>query len=168
VNLITSTQPVFLRIRYNPNSNKISEFWLLFGFVCLAVPGQRGGRRHSSKLAAKLNSIISDHPANMEDVSHLQPPQQHRRNGHSSLADRVSARLEDGDVRGAIRLASSEDTFAQHTNSTYEQLRLLHPQRRHSDYAPPSPSASVNNILQLCEADIIAGIKSLPIKQSMN
>jgi hypothetical protein len=133
---------------------------LLFGFVCLAVPGQRGGRRHSSKLAGKRNSIISDYPANIEDVSHLQPPQQHRRNGHSSLAERVSAKLEDGDVRGAIRLASSEDTFAQHANNTYEQLRLLHPQRHHCDYAPPSPSASVNNILQLCEADIIAGIKS--------
>jgi len=33
---------------------------LLFSFCCFAVPGQRGGKHHSSTLSSKMNKRISD------------------------------------------------------------------------------------------------------------
>ena len=38
------------------------------------------------------------------------------------------------DVRGAIRLASSDDTMVPHDEKTLAALRLKHPPCRHSNY----------------------------------
>ena len=43
------------------------------------------------------------------------------------LAARVSSKLEEGNYRGAVRLACSENTMAEHTNDTLEALRQKHP-----------------------------------------
>jgi len=55
------------------------------------------------------------------------------------LAARVSSKIEEGDVRGAVRLAASNDTLASHDDDTLEALRQLHPARAtpttcHTDY----------------------------------
>jgi len=50
--------------------------------------------------------------------------------GQTTLASRVSVKLDDGGIRGAIRLASSEDTLAPYNSDTIQSLRLLHPARR--------------------------------------
>ena len=126
------------------------------------MPGELGGRRHSSKFAVKLgNNATSDYPANIGDTSHLQSSRQRYCHEHS-LADRVSSKLEDDDVRGTIRLASSEDALAQHTSDTYQLLSLLQSARHHCNNELPSPTAAclVSNALQLSEADIKVGIKS--------
>jgi hypothetical protein len=108
----------------------------------------------------KLNNAISDYPANIGDTSHLQSSRE-RSCHEQSLADRVSSKLEDGDVRGAVRLASSEDTLAQHTSDTYQLLSLQRPVRHQCNNELPSPTAGlVSNALQLSETDIRAGIKS--------
>ena len=41
----------------------------------------------------------------------------------------MSSKLEDGEVRGAIRLAASDDTLAPFTDATVEELKLKHPPR---------------------------------------
>ena len=43
------------------------------------------------------------------------------------LAARVSAKLEEGDFRGAVRLASSDDTLAPINEATFEALKAKHP-----------------------------------------
>ena len=52
----------------------------------------------------------------------------------SSLAKRVAAKLEDGDFRGAVRLACSDDRLAPYNSATLSALRDKHP-------SPPSDSA---------------------------
>ena len=42
---------------------------------------------------------------------------------------RISEKLADGDVRGAIRLAASDDTMAKHDEHTLAALHLKHPSR---------------------------------------
>ena len=43
------------------------------------------------------------------------------------LSGRVSSKLEEGNFKGAVRLACSEDTLADHSEATLNALRLKHP-----------------------------------------
>jgi len=75
-----------------------------------------------------------------------------------NLAARVSSKLEDGDVRGAIRLAASDDTMAPFDDATAAVLRTKHPARAETLNPPPTPSSDSSLCLQ--ETDILAAIKS--------
>jgi hypothetical protein len=50
-------------------------------------------------------------------------------NTESNLADPVTTKIEEGDVRGAARLAVSDDSLSRFTNETIDALRQLHPWR---------------------------------------
>ena len=55
-----------------------------------------------------------------------------------SLATRVSTKLEEGDFRGAVCLACSEDSVADHSDASMAALRAKHP-APHSDTILPAP-----------------------------
>ena len=129
---------------------------LSFSYACFGVPGQRGGERHRATLASKVNTAIAGFPTVPPRVQQQKP----FKSGSSSdnLAKRVASKLADGDVRGAIRLAASDDTMAPFDDVTAEALRTKHPSRAASDVPPPTPST--DNCLSLQESDILAAIKS--------
>ena len=84
-----------------------------------------------------------------------------------TLAARVSAKIEEGDVRGAVRIASSNDKLAPFDDNSAEALRLLHPPRTRSLAQSAAPSnIQFNNssasTLSLTVIDIITAIKSFP------
>ena len=74
-------------------------------------------------------------------------------------AKRASAKLEEGDVRGAIRILASKDTVAPVNDVTVASLRVLHPS------APvdlrPAPASFVTP-LQATVLDVRAAIMSFP------
>ena len=74
---------------------------LLFGVVCFAALGNRGGKKHCSSLATKVNQVLISFPLNSETPNKANKPRNFKQNP-SSLAARVSNKLEDGDIRGAI------------------------------------------------------------------
>ena len=77
---------------------------LTFPFACFGIPGipgGRGGKRHLSSLALKVNALIACFPANSQSLPPLKYQEQVRLSG-DQLAARVS-----GNIRGAIRLAGS-------------------------------------------------------------
>ena len=82
----------------------------------------------------------------------------------SKLAATVSSKLKDGDVRGAIRLAASDDTLASFTNVTVEELKLKHPPRTaHTQLfcGANAPTLSTQpNHLMLSESAILAAVRS--------
>ena len=132
---------------------------LLFTFSCLGVPGQRGGKRHLSSLASKVNQAIANFPT-------VPPPDragvQHSpklRTKPDDLAARVSRKIEDGDVRGAIRLTASDAVLAPFDDVTAAALQIKHPARSISDSPTPPPSTD-SPILRLLESDILAAVKS--------
>ena len=43
-----------------------------------------------------------------------------------SISKRISSKLEEGDYKGAVRLAYSEDTFAEPSLDTIEALKAKH------------------------------------------
>jgi hypothetical protein len=101
---------------------------LAFPKKCLCTP-RRGGKRWS--LANQVNEQVSLESPNI-DVSdatrqHNHPPSSRNRNQIDQLAARVSSKLEEGDYKGAVRLACSEDVIAEHNSHTLEALRSKHP-----------------------------------------
>jgi hypothetical protein len=133
---------------------------LLFTFACFSVPGQRGGKRHLSSLASKVNQAVAAFPSVIPPssaVKQQKPP----KSSNGNLAARVSSKLEEGDVRGAIRIAASEDTIVSFNDVTAAALRAKHPARVRSDTPPPSPSFdSGEPCLIQSEADILAAVKT--------
>src|SRR5208282_3003756 len=74
---------------------------------------------------------------------------------------------EEGDVRGAVRLAVSSDTLAPYDDATAATLRQLHPPRATptSSFPPSPPPDGVGSsfaALTLTDSDIAASIKSFP------
>jgi len=75
------------------------------------------------------------------------------------MAAWVSEILEDGDVKGAVGLAASDETMAPYSQDTVDSLIHKHPRAVHS------PQYSANDDVQPMqqqESDIVDAIKSFP------
>jgi hypothetical protein len=130
---------------------------LTFTFSCFGVPGQRGGQRHLNSLASKVNAAVASFPVLSAPVQQ-QKPSKSRQSSDFNLAARVSSKLEDGNIRGAIRLAASNDTLALFDDVTAEALRSKHPSRVTHDSPLPMPNNDVCLLLQ--QGNILAAVKS--------
>ena len=121
-------------------SNDIPCWLRLLQFTkkCLFSP-QRGGKRWN--LASLVNKQVSQEHLNLEASSnnhtnsYMSRPSSKSRNPLENLAARVSSKLEEGNYKGAVRLASSEDVMAEHTNDILEALRQKYP--------PPHADSSI-------------------------
>ena len=78
----------------------------------------------------------------------------------------MSAKIEEGDVRGAVRLAVSNDTMAPYDYTTATALRQLHPSRAAPSNSSLLPERGGDNssitTLKLIDNVIVAAIKSFP------
>ena len=76
------------------------------------------------------------------------------------LGKRVTSKLEEGDFRGAVRLASSDDRLAPFTQPTFEALQAKHPPP-HPDTIIPQPPSSQSS-LQIEPSAVTHAIRSFP------
>ena len=129
-----------------------------FTFACSGVPGHRGGKRHLSSLASKVNQAVASFPTMSVSpvVNKLKPPK--RRTQSDDIAARVSGKLEEGDIRGAIRLAASDDIMSPFDDVAAAALREKHPVRARTGSTPLPPSSET--CLSVLESDILGAIKS--------
>ena len=144
------------------SANDISSWTRLLYFAsrCLKVP-KHGGRRWS--LTTQFNRQLNDECD--EPLTRFKPscgPKMMKDNT-DLLGDRVSAKLEEGDFRGAIRLACSDDTFADPDATTIAALRSKHP-AAHPETTLPSPPDhdDLEGVLSVNECDIRQAIRSFP------
>ena len=77
----------------------------------------------------------------------------------SSLASRVSAKLEQGDFKGAIRIASSLESISTPSKSTLDQLRTKNTPA-HPDSSFPAPPSIDCPIISECE--VRKAVRSFP------
>jgi len=108
---------------------QIQILWLeLFnwGHTVLHAP-KRGGKRHNLTSAIKLR--ISTYSAVQPDREFANPVDKPRRqtSSTSTISHAVSAKLEDGNVRTAVRLLMSEDNPAAPSPDAVSALREKHP-----------------------------------------
>jgi hypothetical protein len=114
---------------------------LVVVYLCVVWrPGQRGGKRHLSSLSLKVNKAIASFPGVISPVAASHRKVNKPRQPSDNLAARVSSKLQDRDIRCAIRLAASEDSIAPFDEITAEALRSKHPARSTSDSPLPPPS----------------------------
>ena len=76
-----------------------------------------------------------------------------------TLSKRVSEKLEEGDFKGAVRIASSEDRLAAYSKETLDALLSKHPAPPPDSIIPPPPSPET---MVVYEADVIRAVKSFP------
>ena len=126
---------------------------------CLRVP-KRGGRRWN--LARQVNLQLSEECDPPVSSSNRKLA---TKSGHvdplSSLASRVSTKLEEGDFRGAVRLACSEDSVAEVNDATIAALRAKHPAPHPSSCLPPPPNElEIEGALLVAEGEVANAIRS--------
>ncbi len=83
-------------------------------------------------------------------------------NPDEGLAKRVSTKIEEGDIKGAIRLASSDDVLADFSDETYEALQSKHPLIHPDSHIPSPPEMGAPNIFEVSRVDVIQAIRSFP------
>ena len=138
------------------------ESWdrlLNFPTRCLRTP-RRGGHRRS--LATEVNKLIEDETNPPADcLPHRQSRPAPKPNQLNGLASRVASKLEEGDYKGAVRLACSEDSIATLDEETISVLKSKHP--------PPHPETDIPPLLNdpipsksVSEDEVAQAIGSFP------
>ena len=84
-----------------------------------------------------------------------------RKDPMAYLASQVSFKVEEGDYRGAVHLACSEDTIADKSDPTLEVLRLKQPPPHRDTLIHPLPEALPT--ITVSEEEIVGAIKSFHI-----
>ena len=129
---------------------------------------RRSGKKHS------LTSIINRRvDGGTEPINNEYSPRfkkiSHRVNSRSSdetLASIVTTKIEDGNLRAAVRLLCSEESIAPDDEATYQQLCLKHPSGDYTSSLPIAPGSSPINALEVTEADVLKAVKSFPAGSS--
>ena len=147
--------------------DKRSSWSKLFAFAggCLRQPGSRGGRRHN--LTSAVVGNIRDFSASIGDIFTV-VNNSVTLNGRSkksqvsidvSTARRAASRLDEGDVKGAIRQLCSTDKLATPSLSTHRSLLSKHP------VAPSdrrTPSSDAFNPITVTADQVLVAIRSFP------
>ena len=137
------------------------ERLLHFSARCLRVP-TRCGRNWS--LATLVNGQLKeekDPPTTTINSSRRGKRRGKAKDPMESLGHRVSEKLEEGDFKGAVRLACSEDSMAVRSDATFAALKEKHPPP-HPDSDIPPPPDSNKPLLAVSEEDVAQAIRSFP------
>ena len=108
------------------NESDCNATWmalLTFAPRILTAPPTRGGRGPSLAISVKANL----HKTTVEVEVESRARQRNTPTRDASLRKAVEAKLQDGDISGAVRLVSSEETIAPNSAETLEVLRSKHP-----------------------------------------
>jgi hypothetical protein len=98
-------------------------------------------------MATKVNNMLSEYLSDrsVNDHTTLVSYSSRRKksevidSGMQNLAASVVAKIEEGDVRGAVRLTASNDTLTAYDNDTVAALHQLNPSRRTPTCDLPHP-----------------------------
>jgi hypothetical protein len=123
----------------------------------------RTGRRHNLASTLKKRNAASSQPAtdDTQERTHRRPG---KANSDHSLATAVMTKIEDGNIKAAVRIITSDDRPAENSAETLQALRERHP-LAHSD-RQPLPDPSQLPAVQFTEIDVAAAIRSFPAGSS--
>ena len=136
----------FVSILNDVQDNSIQAWNRLFQFAarCLRVPHRLRQRGRQGFLNQQSLASIVKEQIVVEGSPPFSGRSRRRREGKgevdhlNNLARRVTMKIEEGDLRGAVRLASSEDVLAEHNKETYRALQSRHPLAHSDSCIPPS------------------------------
>lgn len=134
---------------------------LQFGKSMLLAP-PRAGRRHS--LANILKKRSPDNLMEPPPVSHAKSHSRSHQDESTALAVAVRCKLEDGNIKAAVRILCSDDKPAPDDQVTLDALLKRHPAAPADRCNLPSPSTYL--AVQTTENDVIKAIRSFPVGSS--
>ena len=111
-------------------------------------------------IARDINEQIRSESDPLPGPPHHQAPGKHH-GPLESLASRVAAKLEEGNFKGAVRLACSEESIADMNNKTLAALQLKHPPPHPDSHLPPMPEDSSLSP-SISEEAMVKAIRSFP------
>lgn len=125
--------------------------FFLFAYKCLHTPKEEKGISLVSSMKTNLirNAlpVVSDH--------------EHRKFKSAPLEKRVEYKIADNDIRGAVKLISSTDSFASCTPETLHELLTKHPPPSRPLQFPSTPDDSTPPIC-VESSDVLKAILSFP------
>lgn len=119
---------------------------LLFSYIVLGTDGEK-----KTSLVTKIKKNISS----FQLSDHVQ-----KRSSPLTISKRVQVKVDDYDIKGAIRILSSSETMAPHDDQTIRLLQEKHPPSS-PDLQFPEPPNNVNP-LSVQEKDVQSAISSFP------
>ena len=143
-----------------------SSWSKLLGFssACLAKPSRGGKSRNLTtqivKQLSQYDQGVAELPSDSISFNHphrTNPPE--KKTHDEAIARLASVKLEDGDVKGAVRLLCSDDRLAFPDESTLDDLRRLHPTAPQD--RRPAPTTNTPP-LQVSPSAVRAAIQSFP------
>ena len=139
-------------------SGEVEAWDGLFRFPsrCLRAP-RRGGHRRS--LASQVNELVKIEADPV--VSPIRPLSKPRSQNLDALATRVATKLEEGDFKGAVHLACSEDSIADLSNKIMMALKSKH-LAPHPDTKIPTPPDASNIPVPIAEEEVARAVRSFP------
>ena len=131
----------------------------LFSFKSFPIPDKTtNGPSLTSKVKSNIdldwNNFSWNENTNNHQIKNSDPK--------TSYAKRAISKLEDGDISGAVRILSSDESFAPFDSSTLESLRLKHPTASSQSFSPVPLSNLTTSPFQTCEEDVLKAIFSFP------
>ena len=131
----------------------------LFSFApnILLNPPKAGGR-------CSLSETIKTRIAGTSGSSGRVPKPAARGNRKFDLASAVSSRIEDGNIKAALRLLCSDDKPADATDTVLAAMQARHPPAPTDRATVPDPSSFSS--LQVTESEVLKAIKSFPAGSS--
>jgi hypothetical protein len=150
---------VLSHICSNPDDVSNWSTLLEFGSFMLRAP-PRAGRRHNLASVLNKRSVSSTQSSPFPSQQAADRQRNKKPSGDQSLATAVMSKIEDGNIKAAIRIITSGDTPAVDNAKTYQSLCDRHPQA--SVDRNPSPDPSKFPAAQFTEEDVLAAIRSFP------
>ena len=131
------------------DSTSPTDWQKLFRFspICLRKP-KRGGKRQpslTSSVLKNINSYLND-PLVPLETSDREP--RHTAEGEDARAKLAGKKIASGDIKGAIRVQSSNDTILPFDDNTLSVIKNKHPSRHSDSNMPEFPSAE--NVANAC------------------
>jgi len=130
-----------------------------WGYTVL-YPPKRGGKRHN--LSQIIKRRISSFAAGNSDsdATNDSPSVQQRKHSSTTLSQAVSAKLEDGNVRAAVRILMSQDSPAVPSPESLKALAEKHPPASSNLSELPVPQSE--QCLSVDEAKVRRAVLSFP------
>ncbi|KAG1702407.1 Retrotransposable element SLACS protein [Nymphon striatum] len=142
------------------NSTNAWENVFRFARGCFSNPN-RGGR-NSKSLATVVNHQIRNFMVYIGDDKHPQNSvEKSNKKSNPTLAKLVSSKIATGDVRGAVRIVSSESSIVKASAEVCQKLREMHPEPHIDTAFPLSPTdQEKSNSIILTVGNVRAAILS--------
>src|SRR6476469_6814565 len=105
--------------------------WHGNGFLsgCLVCPNRGGHSRNLTTLVVQQIQRYDSGAKNEPKTTGGGKRNRKQKIGDEAVAKRASAKLEDGDIKGTLRVLTSNDSLAPYKQDTVDLLTMLHPTR---------------------------------------